>query len=284
MIIMTVTVEDIISLFHSKLDEVYGSNEVETFARLALEQYSAVPYETYTAYKDKEVSDGSYLAAIDRLLQREPIQYVLGTAWFYGLPFKVNSNVLIPRPETEELVDLIIKENPTAQRIVDICTGSGCIAISLKKNLPNASVWATDFIDGALGVANQNAKALEADVIIIKHDALSEDYTDLPNDCDVIVSNPPYVKENEKESLEPHVLNHEPHTALFVPTDDALLFYRHIGTAVLGKLRSGGTLYFECHTDHATEVANLLLALGYKSCKIVKDMFGRERIAQAVKE
>jgi release factor glutamine methyltransferase len=196
----------------------------------------------------------------------------------------VNSNVLIPRPETEELVDLIIKENPTAQRIVDICTGSGCIAISLKKNLPNASVWATDFIDGALGVANQNAKALEADVIIIKHDALSEDYTDLPNDCDVIVSNPPYVKENEKESLEPHVLNHEPHTALFVPTDDALLFYRHIGTAVLGKLRSGGTLYFECHTDHATEVANLLLALGYKSCKIVKDMFGRERIAQAVKE
>lgn len=281
---MHTTVADIIALFHSKLDEVYGVNEVETFARLALEEYSGVPYAEYTRYRDKEIKNDEYTTAIERLLAHEPIQYVLGKAWFYGLPFKVNTNVLIPRPETEELVDIIIKENPTAHRIIDICTGSGCIAISLKKNLPNAAVWATDFIDGALGVAEENAKALEADVAIVKHDALSGDYAALPDSCDVIVSNPPYVKENEKESLEPHVLDFEPHTALFVPDTDALLFYRHIGKAALGKLRVGGVLYFECHTDHATEVANLLLALGYKSCTIVKDMFGRERIARAVKD
>lgn len=282
--IVQVTVADIIDHFHSKLDEVYGNNEVETFARLALEQYDAIPYADYKRYIDKEINNERYAAVIERLLKREPIQYVLGTAWFYGLPFKVDSNVLIPRPETEELVDLIIKENPNARRIVDICTGSGCIAISLKKNLPKATVWATDYMDGALTVANQNANALQADVTIIKHDALSEDYSTLPDNCDVMVSNPPYVKESEKESIEPHVLNYEPHTALFVPTNDALLFYRHIATAALSKLTPGGTLYFECHTQHAAEVANLLLALGYKSCKIVKDMFGRERIAQAVKE
>lgn len=280
---MQVTVADIIALFHSKLDDIYGVNEVETFARLALEGYSAIPFADYTKYRDKEIDDAAYASAIERLLTREPIQYVLGTAWFYGLPFKVNSNVLIPRPETEELVDLIIKENPTAQRIIDICTGSGCIAISLKHNLPNVTVWATDFMDGALGVAKENATDLKADVTIVKHDALSGDYSMLPDGCDVIVSNPPYVKENEKSGIEVHVLDFEPHTALFVPDDDALLFYRHIGIAALGKLRHGGTLYFECHTDHATEVANLLLGLGYKSCKIVKDMFGRERIAQAVK-
>ncbi|UPT65879.1 MAG: peptide chain release factor N(5)-glutamine methyltransferase [Sphingobacteriales bacterium JAD_PAG50586_3] len=281
---MQVTVANIINQFHLQLDEVYGSNEVETFARLALEQYDAIPYSDYKSYIDKEIKNDVYTNVLDRLIKREPIQYILGIAWFYDLAFKVNTNVLIPRPETEELVDLIIKENPKAERIIDICTGSGCIAISLKKNLPNATVWATDFIDGALGVAKENARVLQADVTIIKHDALSGDYSTLSVDCDVIVSNPPYVKENEKEGLEPHVLNFEPHTALFVPDDDALLFYRHIGTAALGLLRSGGTLYFECHTDHATEVANLLLALGYKSCKIVKDMFGRERIAQAVKE
>ncbi len=281
---MHTTVAEILALFHSKLDEVYGVNEVETFARLALEEYSGVPYAEYNRYRNKEIKNDGYNAAIERLLTHEPIQYVLGKAWFYGLPFKVNTNVLIPRPETEELVDLIIKENPTAKRIIDICTGSGCIAISLKKNIANPEVWATDFMDGALGVAKENAKGLEADVTILKHDALSGDYTALPNGCDVIVSNPPYVKENEKESIEPHVLNFEPHTALFVPDSDALLFYRHIGKAALSKLRAGGVLYFECHTDHATEVANLLLTLGYKSCTIVKDMFGRERIARAVKD
>jgi release factor glutamine methyltransferase len=283
---MIKNVADIIKLFHTELDEVYGAFEAESFARMALEHYSAIPYSNYTAYRGQEINADEvkhYIDAIEKLKKHQPIQYILGVAWFYDLPFKVNTNVLIPRPETEELVDMVIKENPAAKQVVDICTGSGCIAISLKTNLPQAQVWATDWSNGALLVASENATTLEADVNFLHHDALSDDWSILPNDVDVIVSNPPYVKNSEKSGIAPHVLNNEPHMALFVPNDDALLFYRHIAIAAQQKLRVGGRLYFEVHTDHAHEVANLLQGLGFNSCNVVKDIHNRNRMVAATK-
>lgn len=280
------TVADILQLFHTSLDALYDANEVETFARLALEHHSGIPYSSYLSHKPKELPVGVlgvYNSVVSRLTNFEPVQYILGTAAFYGLDFTVDSNVLIPRPETEELVDRILKENTGPLRIADICTGSGCIAISLKHNLPQAEVWATDFSDGALAVAAKNAEALKVAVNIIKHNALSNDYEALTGQWDIWVSNPPYIKLSEKESILPNVLNYEPHMALFVPNDDALLFYRQIAVNGLAKLKPGGRLYFETHTDHAQEVANLLSQLGYNSCKIVKDMSGRDRMVTAVK-
>lgn len=283
---MDVTVSHIINRFHTALDSLYNTNEVETFARLSLEHYSAIPYANYTAYKDIAVSpeaETQYTQAIARLLTHEPIQYILGQTEFYGLVFKVSPAVLIPRPETEELVDFILKENPQALRIADICTGSGCIAISLKKNLPAAEVWATDWSDTALAMAQQNNTALAAGVNIIKHDALSDDYTALPGLFDIWVSNPPYVKFSERKLMNANVLDYEPYMALFVPDDDALVFYRHIAQAALSKLKPGGCLYFEINEAHGPEVVNLLAGLGYNNSMIINDLSQRNRMVKAVK-
>lgn len=215
-----------------------------------------------------------------RLRENEPIQYICGYADFCGMRFHVAPGVLIPRPETAELVDLICNENRSARKILDIGTGSGCIAISLSRRLPEAEVDAWDISDEALAIARKNNETLSGNVTFFKQDALADN---LPAEChyDLIVSNPPYVMESEKRTMDPNVLEWEPGEALFVPDEDPLLFYRHI--AALGKqlLEEGGKLYFEINQKLGAEMVRLLEAYQYNNIHIIKDFFGNDRIVTA---
>ena len=213
-------------------------------------------------------------------LENEPIQYIRGIAEFYGRQFRVAPGVLVPRPETGELVDLIINENPEAKNILDIGTGSGCISISLSKELPNAMVTAWDISEEALEIARWNNERLSGRVVFEKQDVLSDIVSDTQR-YDVIVSNPPYVTEKEKADMEPNVLEWEPELALFVPDDDPLLFYRHI--VVLGQklLNQGGKLYFEINQAYGTEMVRLLEMNHYHNIHVIKDLFKNDRIVTA---
>lgn len=217
-----------------------------------------------------------------RLRKNEPVQYIRGVANFLGRPFHVAPGVLIPRPETEELVELIISENNLqAPRILDIGTGSGCIAVSLSLEIPQARVTAWDVSEVALLIARRNNEELGASVSFEKRDAFEEVECKEPFDC--IVSNPPYVTESEKREMEPNVLNWEPELALFVPDDDPLRFYRRI--AVLGKslLCPGGKLYFEINRMYGIPTIDMLVGMGYKEPRIIKDISGNDRIVTAYK-
>lgn len=224
---------------------------------------------------------------LPQLLTGRPFQYVLGKAWFYGLTLSVNESVLIPRPETEELVDRIVqslkvedRQNPT---IIDIGTGSGCIALALKKALPQAKVYALDVSGKALSVARQNAKALNLEINFVQADILEwELVTDPELRFDVVVSNPPYITPGEKEKMELHVLDFEPDLALFVPEESPLLFYQYIADFARHHLWPGGKLYFEINKVYGLEIKELLKKMGYKEVKIVQDMQGADRMIEAI--
>ena len=213
---------------------------------------------------------------IFRLQKNEPIQYIRGFAEFCGRNFKVASGVLIPRPETAELVELIVKENPNARHLLDIGTGTGCIAISLDKELPDIEVEAWDISEEALAIARKNNEDLEAGVRFLQRDVLSDDWEKVPS-FDVIVSNPPYVTETEKKDMEPNVLNWEPSGALFVPDSDPLRFYRRIGELGRSMLTVGGRLYFEINRAFGEAVASMLRKQGYTNVRIRKDISGNDR-------
>ena len=217
---------------------------------------------------------------IVRLQKNEPIQYIRGCAEFLGRTFKVAPGVLIPRPETGELVELIVKENPDARKILDIGTGSGCIAISLAKSLPDAQVDAWDISEEALAIARQNNEELGAGVAFKKRDVFSDDAMEACS-YDIIVSNPPYITEAEKREMDANVLDWEPTLALFVPDDDPLRFYRRI--AVLGRelLTSGGKLYYEINQAYGPQMRELLEMNQYENVCVLKDMFRKERIVTA---
>lgn len=206
-----------------------------------------------------------------------PVQYVLGFTWFMGQRFRVNEKVLIPRPETEELVQWILSdENPaTRLHILDIGTGSGCIPIMLKKKLPMAEVHTVDISAGAMAIAQQNARDLQAELIFHQADFLDRSSWDRLPSVDIIVSNPPYVPFSDKAGMAPHVVDHEPHIALFVPDDDPLVFYREILCFAKSKLREGGRIYVETHYDLAKQAAALA-----DHAEIRKDMFGKERMVK----
>lgn len=218
--------------------------------------------------------------AIDRLLQHEPLQYILGEAHFYGYNFAVNPAVLIPRPETEELVHLIIErhKNRQALKILDVCTGSGCIALTLAKELPDARLWATDISPEALAIAAQNRQRLEVDVQLLLSDALKDPFP--LADPDVVVSNPPYVLAREAAQMQPNVLNWEPHLALFVPDEDALMFYRAIAAQAHQRLNSGGWLYFEINEAYSQQIIGLMQQEGFEEVAVWQDMQGKARMAQ----
>lgn len=218
-----------------------------------------------------------------RLHNNEPIQYIHGVASFLSRSFYVAPGVLIPRPETEELVELVIKENQgQPQRILDIGTGSGCIAISLSLSLLKADVRAWDVSEKALRIATKNNIKLQASVTFEKKDVLV-DNIDCCQQFDIIVSNPPYVTESEKAEMEPNVLDWEPELALFVPNDDPLRFYRRI--AVLGRklLSAEGQLYFEINRAYAVETVRMLVDLGYHYPRVIKDISGNDRIVTVYK-
>ena len=221
---------------------------------------------------------------IMRLQQGEPLQYIEGKAPFYGMDFIVNPNVLIPRPETAELVDWIINDYTTQQpHILDLGTGSGCIAISLSKQMPQATVEACDISEGALEVAKANNRENGTSVTFFHHDILDL-ITPLPHSYDILVSNPPYIMQSEATDMELHVTEWEPHTALFVPDNDALRFYRAI--AEIGQteaLKVGGHIYVEINQALGKETAELFESYGYKEVTLRKDIFGNDRMIKCYK-
>jgi release factor glutamine methyltransferase len=216
-----------------------------------------------------------------RINHREPIQYILGEADFFGRKFEVNPAVLIPRPETEELVSEILDfygKTSTLKKlhILDIGTGSGCIAITLSLAIKDAQVYASDVSLDALTVARRNAERLKADVSFIHNDILKEEIT--ANGLDVIVSNPPYITFEEKNNMNENVVRHEPHLALFVSNDDPVIFYKAIVQKSKKMLRPEGTLWVEINEQHGNEVMQLLLKSGFRNVKIIRDLSGKERM------
>jgi release factor glutamine methyltransferase len=219
--------------------------------------------------------------ALERLKNHEPIQYVLGKTEFFGLPFGVNSSVLVPRPETEELVQWLLEESyMPGMRILDVGTGSGCIAISIKKEWPEANVWGWDISTTALETANQNARLNQVDVHFEQQDILTLEWK-APVRFHIIVSNPPYVRLLEKGQMDKNVLAYEPSTALFVPDNDALLFYRVIARFARKALEPGGLLFFEINQAFGAEVVGLLEGEGFREVVLRPDLSGRDRMIRA---
>jgi release factor glutamine methyltransferase len=221
--------------------------------------------------------------ALLKLKNQIPIQYIVGETGFYGLQFKVDKNVLIPRPETEELVEWIVQnhKNSNSVKILDIGTGSGCIAISLAKNLPNAAVFALDISSEAINIAKNNATMNHVNVNFLNADILT--ISKLPDTFDIIVSNPPYVRELEKDQMQQNVLSNEPHIALFVENENPLLFYDKIAELSKKHLTENGVLYFEINQYLGTETVDLLKTKGFKNVEIKKDIYGADRMVKCLK-
>lgn len=222
--------------------------------------------------------------AVDRLLRDEPVQYIFRRATFYGLDFTVTPDVLIPRPETAELVDIIVGDHSGQSdlRVADLCTGSGCIACALARNLPFAEVTAIDISEPAIAVARENASQLKVDVDVRRDDVLALTPPEAPL-YDIIVSNPPYIKEEEKKEMEKNVLDYEPPLALFVPDDDPLLFYRHIARFGQKRLNKNGRIYFEINAGCGKMTVDMLAEEGYHNIELIRDLSGKERIIKANK-
>lgn len=268
------------------LASCYSREEASSVARIVLSEGMGFSTVRIFSGKDNDLSDieqKKLQKIVSRLLNFEPLQYVLGKTSFCNLSLKVAPGVLIPRPETEELVNLIAKEWTNCEpRLLDIGTGSGCIAIALKKIISEAYVEAWDISAEALSQAKENASLVGADISFRQIDILQLQPTkDIVEEYDVLVSNPPYVLFSEQKEMDSQVLNWEPHSALFVPDDDALLFYRCIATLGRKLLREGGSLYFEINKQFGTDIMMLLKSLGYKHVRLIKDQFLNDRIIKA---
>ena len=278
-----------IAYIKESLRDLYPSSEVSSLVRLIMERVCNIQPHHFLFCKDKELPESEKSRIhdiVERLKQMEPIQYILGTADFYSLQFEVDPSVLIPRPETEELVEQVILDNADKKiKILDIGTGSGCIAVTLRKHLKKASVIATDISAEALATARRNAKRNNTTVTFIQTDILDPEKAemDIPFILDVIVSNPPYIKEEEKKDMERNVLDYEPHLALFVPDNDPLLYYWHIAHFGKKKLRRNGRLYFEINAACGNMVVEMLEEEGYKNIELIQDLSGRDRIIKARK-
>ncbi|RDI05652.1 peptide chain release factor N(5)-glutamine methyltransferase [Flavobacterium sp. AG291] len=267
--------------FLEKLTPLFDSMEAEQFFAITLEELKGWKRTDLALNPDAELSGAEiekWNAVLGELETQKPIQYIFGKAHFYGLEFEVNPNTLIPRPETEELVEWIITENKYKGQLslLDIGTGTGCIAISLAKNLPDASVSAIDVSEGALATAKRNAKHNSVEVNFILKDILAAET--LPQVYDVIVSNPPYVRNLEKEEIKENVLQYEPHLALFVDDNDPLLFYRKIAQLAKTQLSPNGRLYFEINQYLGPETVQMLEDMGFVNVFLKKDIYGNDRM------
>lgn len=273
--------------FNDALKDLFPATEINTFFQWSAEHVLNLSRKELSALPDKSLTESELLkffSIVKRLKTEEPIQYILGETEFYGLKFNVNPSVLIPRPETEELVDWIIKDNKqnTALKMLDIGTGSGCIPVALKKHLSHAEVFAADISPEALKIAEKNAEINQTVIHFIQLNILPLGAADrLPDDLDIIVSNPPYVRKSEAELMQKNVLAFEPHLALFVEDDDALLFYRQIANIAGEKLRNKGLLYFEINEAFGKDVCELLKHLGFINIELKKDLSGKDRMVKA---
>lgn len=279
--------EDAVAYMKEALGEIYPKRELSSMIRLIMERVCHVPaYQLLAGIKREpsEIESKEIQDIVSRLKTAEPLQYIIGIADFYSLEFEVTPSVLIPRPETEELVDMILHEHADLEgEILDVGTGSGCIAITLSKHLPNANVTGIDISPEALSVARRNAERNEVNTAFRQADILSSEPTMpfLPTNFDLIVSNPPYVMEQEKATMEKNVLDYEPSLALFVPDADPLLFYKAIARFGRTHLNPGGQLYFEINPLRGNECAGMLYEAGYKDIQLLRDLSGKERFIKA---
>ena len=266
------------------LSNYYSAGEVSALTRIIATELLGVSQMAFYLKDDIALTaeqEALLGNAIERLKKQEPIQYIFGYCDFCGLRFKVTPATLIPRPETSELVEWIANEATGKESILDIGTGSGCIAVSLAHKMPQNKVTAWDISHEALAVATENSKANGQAVTFEQVDILA--YEPAGEQFDIIVSNPPYIKENEKEAMHANVLDWEPHTALFVPDSDPLLFYRTIAEKGLTLLLPGGRLYFEINRTHGKETMEMLAALGYTGIELRKDFAENDRMIRAIK-
>lgn len=287
--------KDLENIFHKELDAIYGKEEVTSFFFLCTDAFYKISRLQLALDRDLTITKSEQqpiFNALEDLKNQKPIQYILGETEFYGLPFKVNENTLIPRPETEELVALVIenskkqKQNPNVYSILDIGTGSGCIAISLARNIENAQVYAMDVSAKAIEKAKENASLNKVVVAFIEADVLKLRYTELvsvSHKFDIIVSNPPYVRNLEKAEIQNNVLDNEPHLALFVEDNNPLIFYKAITELAKEKLKENGQLFFEINEYLGEETKALVESLGFKNVVLIKDMFGKDRMLKANK-
>ena len=283
------TLNEARTVLKKELNNVYDSDELKNIVELVIEHVTNMPRMEQVKNKVAYLTC-TQLESLDEITERlkknEPVQYVLGEAWFAGMKFKVNKNVLIPRPETEELVDWIVKESQKlkvkSQNIIDIGTGSGCIPITLKKNLPQANVSAIDVCSEALFTAVENAIELNSDVDFILLDFLDEEKWKELGQYDIIVSNPPYIKQSEINTMHERVKEFEPHLALFVPENDALLFYKKISDFSLKHLKPGGSLFVEINETLGEQVVNMFQSAGFVNVELRKDMQGKDRMVSAI--
>ena len=272
----------LLNTYQKELQSIYSSSEIdriffwiaekildkpEHILRLALE-------EEWWEFEEKK---NQFLFKLVLLKDHTPIQYILGETEFYGMKFFVNENVLIPRPETEELVEWILKEVKNAElKIIDIGTGSGCIPVVLKKNLPNAAIWAMDLSEKAIEMAQINAEYHQTDIQFLQNDFLHMNFKELP-EFDIIVSNPPYIGETEKNTMDENVVKFEPHSALFVPDENPLIFYEKIVEFAKQKLKPNGKIFVEINQNLARET-NKLFQNNFENTELRKDISGNFRM------
>jgi len=282
--------KEIQNYIRETLKNLYSAEETESLIRIILEYVCMKPYHRILAEGEFQLSlqeQKQIHEIVDRLLLTEPVQYILGEAFFYNLSFRVNEYTLIPRPETEELVGLILSDYAIQKdniRLLDIGTGSGCIAVSLAKYLPDAEVVALDISAGALDIAKENARLQGIENIsFLQADILNtRDWESLfQKPFDFIVSNPPYIMVKEKKTMAKNVLDYEPENALFVPDDDPLLFYRVISNLGQKFIKPGGHLYFEINAKCGSDVVAMMTQAGYQSVELIRDLSGNDRMIKA---
>lgn len=274
-------VSNIIPYFKEELSGIVDDREIISWGYLTIEHLLGFNRSDCIIYEDREIT----VRILDRIMQiiadlktKKPLQYILGIAEFYGLQFKVNEYTLIPRPETEQLVDWILKEE--FHSALDIGTGTGCIPIVLAKNT-NAKISAIEISEDAVKVAKENARINGVKITFFRQDILQA--TTLPK-VDLIVSNPPYVLESEKEEMNQNVLEFEPHLALFISKNDPLLFYKKIGVLAAKFLNCGGRLYFEINEKYGDEIMKMLSEIGFVDIKLKKDINDKDRMLKATKK
>jgi len=283
-------IKEVKNKFHSELNSIYPQKEIESFFYLLIQYRLNLKRVDIALNPTLQIStiDQIYFSdSIKKLKQEIPIQYIMGKTEFYGLPFYVDKNVLIPRPETEELVDWILKNTKDDREknkekslnLLDIGTGSGCIAISLAKKLQNITIWALDVSKKALEIAQKNALLNSVEIRFLEEDILKVEK--FPVKFDIIISNPPYVRELEKLKIKNNVLKYEPHLALFVKNNNPLLFYDKIADIAKENLNNGGQIYFEINQYLGKETVELLQEKGFQHIELQKDIFGNDRKLRA---
>jgi release factor glutamine methyltransferase len=290
MFVIQNTAEAVKSYFIDRLNQLFSEREIVTFYKESLKKRLKLSDSDLLLQKDIRVSESDLLyfrSIVKRLQNQEPFQYIIGETFFYDLVIRCDERALIPRPETEELVDWVLNtlDSKSQTVIVDMCTGTGCIALALKSKLSNSKVFATDFSLEALALAKKNAMLLNLGVDFIEENALVNDSDNFEmNSLNVIVSNPPYIPMKDKSSMEKNVLDFEPHMALFVSDENPLIFYRAIAEKATSLLKPSGYLFFEIHEDYGVQTKELVESLGFDEVELKLDLQGKYRMLRAKKK